>query len=114
MKAAEERKHKRDERSLRGPGEDYGDLLESVSVPPPPDHERAEEIQREKTKTQQGQGCICTGRLGGGGEINVQITIPRRIGGTTARKRCAEIKQRKIVLKKEPQPSEMRFKEHVS
>lgn len=33
MKAAEERKQKRDERFSRGRGEDYGDLLESVTVP---------------------------------------------------------------------------------
>lgn len=33
MKAAEERKQKRDERFSRGREEDYGDLLESVTVP---------------------------------------------------------------------------------
>lgn len=100
MKAAEERKHKRDEHFDRGPGEDYGDLLESVTV------SRRRSARRRFEKTQRGQGCICTRFRGRGGKKKkagrlfvYKLQFPPH-GRNNCVKRCGRIEEKKNKSKK--------------
>lgn len=104
MKAAEERKQKRDERFSRGRGEDYGDLLESVTV-------SKKSARRRFISKRNGDRVAYVHGQKKMGKIIIIIIIIYKLHFPPHRRNksaqsCAQVEKKNTNKKKEPQPSE--------
>lgn len=108
MKAAEERKQKRDERFSRGRGEDHGDLLESVTI------SKKSAWRRFISKRNGDRVAYVHGKKMGKIIIIIyKLHFPPHRRNKSAQS-CAQIEKKNTNKKRSLSRQRARFKEHVS